>query len=79
MADQYEHARTHSAESYESGSGPSSQASTLPGGHVYSHQQAGGRSAYDDYTQDDLVRRASFSIGRHLLLSARTASGLQAE
>ena len=78
MADQYEHARTQSAESYESGSGPSSQASTLPGGHVYSHQQAGSRSAYDDYSQDDLVRPVSFRSSRHLFLAARTARCLQA-
>lgn len=53
MADQ--HARTPSAESYESGSGPSSQASTLPGHHTYPSQSPGGRSAYDDYSHDDLV------------------------
>lgn len=55
MADQ--HARTPSAESYESGSGPSSQASTLPGGHTYPSQSPGGRSAYEDYSHDDLVRQ----------------------
>lgn len=57
MGDQYEHARTHSAESYESGSGPPSQASTIPGGHAYNHQQPNGRLAYDDYSQDELVRQ----------------------
>lgn len=50
MADQYEHARSHSAESYESG--PSSQASTLPG-TAYNNY---GKDRYDnEYSQVELV------------------------
>ena len=52
MADQYEHARSHSAESYESG--PSSQGSSVPGGASYSNY---GKDRYDnDYGQVELVR-----------------------
>ena len=69
MGDQYEHARTHSAESYESGSGPSSQASTIAGGHAYNNQHAGGRSAYDDYSQDELVRKPHAAFVYPLLLA----------
>ncbi|KAL3150937.1 hypothetical protein ABBQ32_000684 [Trebouxia sp. C0010 RCD-2024] len=62
MADQ--HARTPSAESYESGSGPSSsQASTLPG-HTYPSQHTGGRSAYDEYGHDDLDSRQPSFINK---------------
>ena len=50
MADQYEHARSHSAESYESG--PSSQASTVPG-PAYNNY---GKDRYDnEYSQVELV------------------------
>ena len=73
MGDQYEHARTHSAESYESGSGPSSQASTVPGGNAYNNQHAGGRPAYDDYSQDELVRQPQSALV-YPCLSAYTAA-----
>lgn len=50
MADQYEHNRSHSAESYESG--PSSQASTVPG-PAYNNY---GKDRYDnEYSQVELV------------------------
>lgn len=50
MADQYEHARSRSAESYESG--PSSQASTVPG-PAYDNY---GKDRYDnEYSQVELV------------------------
>ena len=65
MADQYEHARSHSAESYESG--PSSQASTVPGPAYNGY----GKERYDnEYSQVELVSHGCTSPFKPLPMTA---------